>query len=93
MEGTLARSLVLGWLPPALALMVFAQVCLLGLRPSLAESRRLAQAEELLSGRHTAALEVRDELDRVLRAQSDPVFLERELKALRTPGSTLRAHR
>jgi hypothetical protein len=90
MEGTVVRPLVLAWVPPAVALVVFAQVCLLGLKPSLAESRRLAQAEELLQARHSAALERRQELDRVLRAQSDPIYLERERKLLRTPGNPLR---
>ncbi len=89
MQGIDVRSLALGWLPPTVALVVFAQVALLGLRPSLAESRRLADAEQRLVARTSAAWECREELDRVLRAQSDPIYLERERKLLRTPGNPL----
>jgi hypothetical protein len=92
MDGTSLRSEVLGWLPPAIALGVFAQVALLGLRPSLAEGRRLGEAEERMTARHAAAVERRDELERTLRAQADPIFLERERKVLRTPGNALRGN-
>jgi len=79
------------WLPVLAAFGLFAQVCLLGLRPSLAESRRLADAEARLAGRYSASLDQRDRLDRMLRAQSDPIYLERERKLLRDPDAPLRA--
>ena len=83
-------ALALAWLPVLATLGLFAQVCLLGLRPSLAESRRLAGAEARLGGRYGESLERRDQLERMLRAQADPIYLERELKLLRVPGSPLR---
>ena len=78
--------LAVRWIPSLAALLVFSQVCLLGLRPALAESRRLRAAEERMSARHLAALEERVDLERVLRAQQDPIYLEREARHLRNPN-------
>lgn len=78
------------WIPTLAALLVFAQVCLLGLRPALAESRRLLAAEERMSDRYTAALEHREDLERMLRAQKDPIYLEREVRFLRDPKHAAR---
>jgi len=82
--------LAVRWIPSLAALLVFSQVCLLGLRPALAESRRLRAAEERMSARHVAALEHRAELERVLRAQQDPIYLEREMRHLRNPNHETR---
>ena len=83
-------AIVLRWLPVLAALGLFTQVCMLGLRPSLAESRRLAEAEARLTARYAASLEQQGELDRTLRAQADPIYLERERKLLRDPDAPLR---
>ena len=72
------RAALFYWLPVIVALAVFGQVALLGLRPALTEERRLADATEVLLERQAAALEESARLSRLLRAQQDPVFLERE---------------
>jgi len=83
-------ALWIRWLPALAAFAIFAQVCLLGLRPALAESRRLRDAEARMDARYTAAVDEQQALDRTLRAQEDPIYLERERKYLRVPGSDLR---
>ena len=72
------RGVFLYWLPVIAALAVFAQVAVLGLRPALAEERRLGDATEVLVGRYQGAVEESARLGRLLRAQQDPVLLERE---------------
>jgi hypothetical protein len=79
---------LLYWFPVLAALLVFAQVSLLGLRPALRESARLATAEGLLD-RYRAEEQRAHDLARVLRAQSDPIYLERERRALLDPESDL----
>ena len=79
---------VLYWLPVLVALVLFAQVALLGLRPALRESNRLTVAEGLLD-RYEAQQERAHHLARILRAQSDPIYLERERRALLDPDSDL----
>ena len=74
------------WVPALAALLVFGQICLLGLRPALAESRRLDAAEARMHARHGAALEHQESLRHTLRAQQDPIYLERERKHLRVPN-------
>jgi len=72
------RAALFYWLPVIIALAVFGQVALRGLRPALIEERRLADATDVLLQRQTAAIEESARLSRLLRAQEDPVFLERE---------------
>ncbi|HTF87023.1 MAG TPA: hypothetical protein VK843_01350 [Planctomycetota bacterium] len=72
------RSIFLYWLPVIAALAVFGQVAVLGLRPALAEDRRLADATQVLVDRYQSAVAESDRLARLLRAQQDPVLLERE---------------
>ncbi len=73
-----ARAIFLYWLPVIAALAVFGQVAVLGLRPALAEERRLGDATEVLVKRYAGALDESARLDRLLHAQQDPVLLERE---------------
>jgi hypothetical protein len=75
------------WAPVWVACVVLAQVALFGLGPALAESRRLDRAERELAARHERAERERDELERWMRAQSDPIYLERERRALATEPS------
>jgi hypothetical protein len=75
-----------GLVPLAVALLVFLQVTYLGLRPALAEERRLAAAEEELEGRMAEAESEAWELERLLAAQADPIYLERERRALLDPA-------
>lgn len=73
------------WIPTVAALLLFGQVCLLGLRPALAEGRRLSSAEARMHARYTAAVDHRSALEQTLRAQRDPIYLERERKQLLAP--------
>jgi hypothetical protein len=82
------RQSIFYWLPVFVALVLFAQVALLGLRPALRESNRLTVAEGLLD-RYGAQQERSHRLARILRAQSDPIYLERERRALLDPESDL----
>ena len=66
------------WAPVWIPLVLVAQIGIRGLRPALAEERRLDRAETGLEKRHADSLEERNELERRLRAQEDAVYQERE---------------
>jgi len=78
------------WLPVGAAMAIFAQVALRGLKPSLTESRRLRAAEEQMLERYERGMQRRGELADMLRAQDDPIFLERERRMLLLEDSPLR---
>ena len=77
-HGLTPRAIFLYWLPVIAALAVFGQVDVLGLRPALAEERRLADATQVLVDRYQDAQSESERLGRLLHAQQDPVLLERE---------------
>ena len=54
-------------------------------RADRAEEQRLIGAQAELEERHRAAEEKGEELAKLLRAQSDPVYLERERRLLLAP--------
>jgi hypothetical protein len=66
------------WSPVFAALVLFAQVSILGLRPAMAESRRLAAAEEMLLARHQRAAAENSAVSAQLFARQDPIFRERQ---------------
>jgi hypothetical protein len=70
------------WSPVALAMVVFAQVALQGLRPALSERRRLLEEEGRMEARYRGGMQTREHLADLLRAQRDPVYLERERRLL-----------
>jgi hypothetical protein len=74
---------LIAWAPVWIAFAVLGQVALLGLRPAMAERRKLAQAETLLRARIEREEKQAAELERLQRAQNDPIFLERERRVLR----------
>lgn len=67
------------WVP----LLFAVHIALLGLLPAFLESRRLSAEERALGARLDAATERGQQLERLRRAQQDPVYLERELRAAR----------
>jgi hypothetical protein len=73
----------IAWAPVWIAFAVLGQVALLGLRPAMAERRKLAEAESQLRARIEREERQAAELERLERAQNDPIFLERERRALR----------
>lgn len=75
--------------PAWLALAVLVHVVALGLVPALAESARLADEEEALFTREQSELERHATLRAELRAQSDPIYQEREKRLLRAPANPL----
>jgi len=83
-------SLVLHWAPVWAPLALLAQIAILGLGPSLRESRRLGEAEASLSARYGEEVEGRRTLERMLQALRDPIYIERERRLLRAPHSRLR---
>ena len=74
---------LLAWAPVWIAFAVLGQVALLGLRPAMAERRKLAEAQTLLRARIEREEQQAAELERLQRAQNDPIFLERERRVLR----------
>lgn len=90
LQGARPQGL-LYWTPVLVALLFFAQVSLLGLRPALKESGRLGRAEAELLDRREAQLDRLQRYERILRAQSDPIYLERERRLLLDPSSGLLA--
>lgn len=79
------------WLPVIAALILFAQVSFLGLRPALAEAGRLADAEGVLSARHARAVALNREIQLQLVARQDPLYRERQRRA-RTNGAGAAQH-
>ena len=72
------------WAPVWLPTVVLAQIVALGLGPAIAERRRLAAAEHELSQRLAREQDEQAQLQRWQHAQSDPIYLERERRLLRT---------
>ena len=70
------------WLPVLALMLLFAEIAFLGLRPALAESRRLDAAEPAVIERLARAQEARATLEMQLRARADPIYQER-LRRLR----------
>jgi hypothetical protein len=66
------------WSPVFAALVLFAQVSLLGLRPAVSEARRLADAEVMLSERHQRAVAENGAVSAQLLARQDPIYRERQ---------------
>ena len=85
----LPRAL-LEWAPIWAPLAISTQIAILGLRPALQEQRRLEHEEQILEQRYEELAQERLELDLLLEAQSDPLFLERERRALLNPNSPIR---
>ena len=77
------------WAPVWLPMIVLAQIAWLGFGPALAESRRLDEARCELSWRVERELTERASLERVVRAQNDPIYLERERRLLRAENGPL----
>jgi hypothetical protein len=66
------------WSPVLAALVLFAQVSFLGLRPAVSEARRLADAEVMLIERHQRAVAENHQVSAQLLARQDPIFRERQ---------------
>ena len=80
---------VLYWLPVLLPLAIFAQFALLGMRPALDESERLARSEARLVASFEEQLARSQRIDSMLRAQRDPIYLERERRMVLAADSSL----
>ena len=78
------------WAPVWVPLVLLAQVCLRGLKPTLGESARLDRAEAALLERYDAEVERGRELERLRRALGDPIYLERERRLFQAEDSPLR---
>jgi hypothetical protein len=89
-----ARAALVGnklayWAPVWVPMVVLAQVALGGLRPALAESRRIDREEVRMAERLDRELAESAQLERALQAQDDPIFLERERRLLRQADGPL----
>jgi hypothetical protein len=71
------------WAPVWLPMTVLLQLALLGLHPALNEQQRLERAETELTRRLDRETTEKAALERWTRAQSDPIYLERERRKLR----------
>jgi hypothetical protein len=65
------------WAPVLFALAFFSQIAFKGLKPALAEERRLAGEEQRLRAVHEELVTEQDELADQLEAFDDPIYLER----------------
>lgn len=65
------------WLPVLVPLLILGQVCLQGLRPALAEGRRLEREEPAVRARHEDAQVRFETMELRVRAWRDPVYQER----------------
>lgn len=81
--GGLVATRALYWAPVWVPMIVLTQVALGGLRPALAESRRLENEERRMSERLEREKIEAAQLGAALRAQDDPIYLERERRLLR----------
>jgi hypothetical protein len=79
----LIASRSLYWAPVWVPMIVLAQVALGGLRPALAESRRLEREEVRMGERLEREKLEAAQLGAALRAQNDPIYLERERRLQR----------
>ncbi len=83
----LVASRALYWAPVWVPMIVLTQVALGGLRPALAESRRLDREEQRMGERLAHEQLEAARLGSALRAQDDPIYLERERRLQRNaPG-------
>lgn len=71
------------WLPVFVLMVLFAEFAFLGLRPALAEGRRLDVAEAALADRLAEAQHKQQTLALQIAARRDPIYAER-LRRLRT---------
>jgi hypothetical protein len=79
--AALARAIasrVAYWTPVLAALVLFAQVSFLGLRPSLREAERLSDAAVDLEARHAQDRALYAAYEVQLAARRDPIFRERQ---------------
>ena len=70
------------WSPVFALMLLFGEISFLGLRPALAESRRLDESEPAVRERLERAQEANASIELQLRARADPVYQER-LRRLR----------
>lgn len=69
------------WSPVWVPALLFWQVSIGGLRPALAEQRRLEQERPAVEERHDATTEAFEEMSAERRAWEDPVYRERVRRA------------
>jgi hypothetical protein len=70
------------WSPVLALMLLFGEIAFLGLRPALAESRRLDVAAPAVAERLARAEEAHERIELQLRARRDPIYQER-LRRLR----------
>ncbi len=77
-------SRLLYWVPVFAALVLFAQVAFLGLRPAMREASRLASASDMLEARWSDDRASYDAYELQLAVRRDPIFRERQSRMRRT---------
>ena len=71
----------IAWSPVWIPALLFWQISVGGLRPALAEQRRLDEESPAVEERHTATSEAFEEMSAERRAWEDPVYRERVRRA------------
>ena len=79
-------QLFVHWAPVWVPMLLLGQIGIRVFLPARLESQRLHREEERLKARCERAQATYDEYRTLSRAQSDPIYLEREIKMLETPG-------
>ena len=81
-------SRLLYWLPVFAALVLFAQVAFLGLRPAMREAGRLADASDMLEARWSHDRSFYDAYELQLAVRRDPIFRERQARLRRAAAGS-----
>jgi hypothetical protein len=81
----------LRWAPVWVPALLFWQIATAGLRPALAEQRRLDAARPVVEARHERTTQEFESMAALIRAWGDPVFKERVRRARASEKE--RAHR
>jgi|GEM_PF-1618726 len=76
-------SRLLYWVPVFAALVLFAQIAFLGLRPAMREASRLASASDMLQARWSHDRSLYDAYEMQLAVRRDPIFRERQSRLRR----------
>jgi len=76
-------SRLLYWVPVFAALVLFAQIAFLGLRPAMREASRLASASDMLQARWSHDRSLYDAYELQLAVRRDPIFRERQSRLRR----------
>lgn len=84
-----AAEVTIFWLPVFVPLVLLAQLGTKGLRPAIAESKRLDHIKTNLDQRHATALDRDREIDAGIEASKDHIYRERMMRRRRQEATLI----